>query len=431
VKYFILFLKFDYPMNKQVDYKLFFVVVLLIIFWMIMISSVSVYSSFKVTSTMVKNWLITESYNYFYVIRNIAHVVISMIILWIFVKIPYTFFEKHARYIFFWTLSLLIVVLLMWITLKWARWWISIPWIPFTIQPTEFLKFGFIIYLSYFFKKYKNVLHTFDSWFLPFLFVLSAVVFLVALQPDFGTIMLLAPVATLMFFVAWANVKYILALAVSGLLLITVVYSIWNYDKETWKNLNSLGYITQRIDNFLSDEKTAIENKSINYQTEQAVIAIWSWWFWWLGFWKSIQKFGYLPEVQWDFIFSVIIEELWFFWGFIIICMYLFIWYRWIYIALRTTDLFAKYLVVGIISRFLIQAFINIGVNLNIVPLTWITLPFISYWWSSLLTSIMWLALVLNISRYIETKEISNKNRFWRWSKLMNFFEVTKRKIKS
>ncbi len=418
-------------MNKQVDYKLFFVVVLLIIFWMIMISSVSVYSSFKVTSTMVKNWLITESYNYFYVIRNIAHVVISMIILWIFVKIPYTVFEKHARYIFFWTLSLLIVVLLMWITLKWARWWISIPWIPFTIQPTEFLKLGFIIYLAYFFKKYKNVLHTFDSWFLPFLFVLWAVVFLVALQPDFGTIMLLAPVATLMFFVAWANVKYILALAVSWLLLITVVYSIWNYDKETWKNKNSLGYITQRIDNFLSDEKTAIENKSINYQTEQAVIAIWSWWFWWLWFWKSIQKFGYLPEVQGDFIFSVIIEELWFFGWFIIICMYLFIWYRWIYIALRTTDLFAKYLVVGIISRFLIQAFINIWVNLNLVPLTGITLPFISYGWSSLLTSIMWLALVLNISRYIEQKEILNKNRFWRWSKLMNFFEVTKRKIKN
>jgi cell division protein FtsW len=254
---------------------------------------------------------------------------------------------------------------------------------------------------------------------------------LVALQPDFGTIMLLAPVATLMFFVAWANVKYILALAVSWLLLITIVYSIWDYDKETWKNLNSLGYITQRIDNFLSDEKTSIENKSINYQTEQAVIAIWSWWFGWLGFWKSIQKFGYLPEVQWDFIFSVIIEELWFFGGFIIICMYLFIWYRWIYIALRTTDLFAKYLVVGMISRFLMQAFINIWVNLNIVPLTWITLPFISYWWSSLLTSIMWLALVLNISRYMEIKEISNKNRFWRWSKLMNFFEVTKRKIKS
>ncbi len=409
-------------MSKQVDYKLFFVVILLVVFWMIMISSVSVYPSFKVTSTMVKKWLIEAPYNYFYVIRNISHVVISVILLWILVKVPYTLYEKHARYIFFWSLSLLIVVLLMWITLKWAKWWISIPWIPFTIQPTEFLKIGFIVYLAYFFKKYKHSLHTFENWFIPFVFILWSVCFLVALQPDFGTIMLLAPVWTLMFFVAWANVKYILALALSWLVLISFVYAIWDYDKVTWKNINSLGYITQRIDNFLSDEKTSIENKTINYQTEQAIIAIWSWWFGWLGFWKSIQKFGYLPEVQWDFIFSVIVEELWFFWAFILVSMYLFIWYRGIYIALRSTDLFAKYVVVGMTSRFLLQAFINIWVNINIVPLTWITLPFISYWGSSLLTCMIWLAMVLNISRFIEQREASSKF-FARGNRFMNFLK--------
>lgn len=413
-------------MSKQVDYKLFFAVILLVIFWMIMISSVSVYPSFKVTNNMVKLWLLDAPYNYFYVIRNIIHVLVSLTMLWILVKIPYTFFEKNARYIFFWSLSLLIVVLLMWITLKWARGWISIPWIPFTIQPTEFLKFWFIIYLAYYFKKYKHNLHTFAEWFIPFLFILWSVILLVALQPDFWTIMLLAPVATLMFFVAWANVKYILLLILSWFLLAVSVYSIWDYDKTTWKNLNSLGYITQRIDNFLSDEKTSIENKSINYQTEQAIIAIWSWWFWWLGFWQSIQKFGYLPEVQWDFIFSVIVEELWFFWAFILVSMYIFIWYRWVYIAIRSTDLFARYAALGISSRFLMQAFVNIWVNLNIVPLTWITLPFISYWWSSLITCIMWLAIVLNISRYMENKESLYKTRFSRWSKLMNFFRREK-----
>lgn len=409
-------------MNKQVDYKLFFVVILLVIFWMIMISSVSVYSSFKVTNTMVKNWLLDEAYNYFYVIRNISHVIISIVVLWILVKVPYTLYEKHARYIFFWSLSLLLVVLLMWITLKWARWWIAIPWIPFTIQPTEFLKIWLIVYLAYFFKKYKHSLHTFENGFLPFVAILWSVCFLVALQPDFWTIMILAPVATLMFFVAWANVKYILALALSGLVFISLIYSIWDYDKETWKNLNTLGYITQRIDNFLSDEKTSIENKTINYQTEQAIIAIWSWWFGWLGFWKSIQKFGYLPEVQWDFIFSVIVEELWFFWAFILVSMYLFIGYRWIYIALRSTDLFAKYVVVGMTSRFLMQAFINIWVNINIVPLTWITLPFVSYGWSSLLTSMIWLAMVLNISRFIDQREVKS-HFFARGNRFMNFLK--------
>lgn len=409
-------------MSKPVDYKLFFAVLALVIFWMIMISSVSVYSSFKVTNNMVKLWLLENSYNYFYVIRNIIHVIVSMVLLGILVKVPYTFFERNARYIFAWSLVLLFIVLIMWVTLKWARWWISIPWIPFTIQPTEFLKFWFIVYLAYFFKKNKHLLHTFNEWFLPFLLILWWVIFLVAMQPDFWTIMLLAPVATLMFFVAWANVRYILFLVLGWFLLITTVYSLWEYDKTTWKNLNSLGYITQRIDNYLSDEKTSIENKTINYQTEQAIIAIWSWWFWWLWFWQSIQKFWYLPEVQWDFIFSVIVEELWFFWAFILVSMYIFIWYRWVYIALRSTDLFARYVALGMTSRFLMQAFINIWVNLNIVPLTWITLPFISYWWSSLLTSIMWLALILNISRYIDNKESFLKSRFARNNKIMNYF---------
>ncbi|MDD3302199.1 MAG: putative peptidoglycan glycosyltransferase FtsW [Candidatus Gracilibacteria bacterium] len=414
-------------MSKQVDYKLFFVVVALVVFGMIMISSVSVYQSFKVTSNMVKLGLTDEPYNYFYVIRNISHVVISFAILGILVKVPYTYFEKNARYIYYGSLVLMILVLAMGITLKGARGWISIPGIPFTIQPTEFLKFSFIIYLAYFFKKIKHKLHTFQDGFIPFLFILGTVVFLVGLQPDFGTIMLMVPVATLMFFVAGANVKYISMLVLSGFILIFTVYSIGDYDKTTGKNLNKLGYITQRIDNFLSDEKSSIENNTINYQTEQAIIAIGSGGFGGLGFGKSIQKFGYLPEVQGDFIFSVVIEELGFVGALVIICLYLYIGYRGAYIALRSKDLFAKYVAVGMTSRFIMQAFINMGVNLNIVPLTGITLPFISYGGSSLLTSIMGLAVVLNISRYIEQREFSTKS-IGNSRKVMNFLKFDNKK---
>ena len=80
--------------KKHIDYKLFFASLGLIIFWMIMISSVSVYSSFKLTNGFVAKWLIEETYNYFYVIRNIAHVSIGLIILGLLTKVPYKFFEK-------------------------------------------------------------------------------------------------------------------------------------------------------------------------------------------------------------------------------------------------------------------------------------------------------------------------------------------------
>ncbi len=398
---------------KSVDYKLFFAVLFLIIFWMIMISSVSVYPSFRVTDLMVKRWLIQEAYNHFYVIRNISHVIISLVVLWILVKLPYTFFEKYSKYLIGFTTILLIIVLIIWSSWNWARWWINLPFLPFAIQPTEFLKFTLIIYFAAFFKKYKPFIHTFSDGFLPFIFILGVLVILIWAQPDFGTIMVIVPVSFFMFFIAGANVRYLLVLVIAWMLLSFSVYFIWKYDKTKPENRNKFSYITDRIDNFLSDNKTIIKNSwnsDSNYQIEQALIAIWSWWFTGLWFGQSIQKFWYLPEVQWDFIFSVIAEELGFLWVFVLILIYLYIWYRWFYISYYSKDLFAKYVAIWISSWILLQAFINIWVNLNIVPLTWITLPFVSYGGSSLLSLILWLSLLLNISRYIVVESPKRRN---------------------
>jgi len=388
---------------KQVDYRLFFAVLALIIFWMIMISSVSIYSSFRVTSFMERAGYIEKAYNYFYVLRNVSHILISLLILGVLVKVPYKFFEKYAKYFLMWSIVLLIIVLFAWENLNGARWWLSIPWIPFTIQPTEFLKFSVIIYLAYFFKRYKSYLHTFTDGFLPFSFLLWVVVLLVGAQPDFWTIMVIVPISFMMFFVAGANVKHLLALSLLGVFMAFSVYLAWDYDKKTWENLNSFWYISQRIDTFLNDNEEAIKNKTINYQTEQALIAIWSWGFTGLWFWKSIQKFWYLPEVQWDFIFSVIVEELGFLWAFVLLNLYWYIFYRGLYIARHVKDLFAKYVAVGISCWIILQACINIGVNLNIVPLTWITLPFISYGGSSLVITLFSLGLVQSVKIHLRS----------------------------
>lgn len=406
---------------KSVDYKLFFTALALMIFGMIMISSVSVYGSFRVTTNMVNAGLISEAYNHFYVMRNIIHVLVSCAIIGIVVKIRYWYFEKYAKHIFSFAIILLIIVLIIWQNYKGATWWISIPGIPFTIQPTEFLKFALIIYLAAFFKQYKKYLHTFHEWFLPFAIVLWVLVLLVWAQPDFGTILVIVPLSFMMFFIAGANVRYLLLLFFLWVFLAFSVYLAWDYDKQTGKNLNNLWYITQRIDNFMADNKEAISNKTINYQTEQAIIAIWSWWFAGLGFWNSIQKFWYLPEVQWDFIFSVVVEELGFLWALILLAMYLYIWYRWLLISRYSKDSFAQYAAFWITCWIVLQAFINIGVNLNIIPLTGITLPFISYGWSSLLSLSLGLAVLLSISREVDP-ETYNK-----LSKRRNVFSIRRK----
>ena len=393
---------------KQVDYKLFFSVIALIIFWMIMISSVSIWSSHRVTSIMAENGLIPAAYNHFYVIRNIIHVSISLTILGFLVKVPYKFFEKYAKHFFIASLILLVIVLIIGKSLKGATWWIAIPWIPFTIQPTEFLKFSLIIFLASFFKQNYRDLHSLERGFLPFASILWIILLLVGAQPDFWTILVIVPLAFIMFFTAGANIKYLGIMFFLWVFVAVSVYLAGDYDPATWKNTNDLGYITQRIDNFLADNEEAINNKTINYQTEQALIAIGSGGFTGLWFWNSVQKFWYLPEVQGDFIFSVIVEELGFIGAVFLLGLYIYIWFRWYLISKLSKDPFAKYSALGVTSWILLQAFINIGVNLNIIPLTGITLPFISYGGSSLLALILGLALLLSISREIDTSLLSH-----------------------
>jgi cell division protein FtsW len=132
-----------------------------------------------------------------------------------------------------------------------------------------------------------------------------SVIILLILQPDFGSILLITPVAIGMFFVAGGNLKHLGISALVALIFATSVYYVGKTGASP-----KVSYISERVDNFLSDNKTSIQNQSINFQTKQGLIAIGSGGFFGLGFGKSVQKFGYLPEVQGDFIFSVIAEEL-------------------------------------------------------------------------------------------------------------------------
>ena len=401
---------------KNIDYKLFFSVIALMLFGLVMISSVSVYWSFRVTSQLAQAWLIDEAYNHFYVLRSISHFVIACIIIGLVSKVPYNVFEKYSYHIFWVAILLLIAVLFVWWWHQWAQRWIDIPGVPINIQPSETIKFAIIVFLAAFFKKYSHVIHRLKEWFIPFIAVIGIVFILLALQPDFWSILIVIPVAFMMYFLAWANIRYLLLMFVMWVVLAVWVYSAWDYDRETGRNLNSLWYITQRIDNFLANKQDAIENNRLHYQTEQALIAIWSWWVSWLGFWNSIQKFWYLPEVQWDFIFSVIVEELWFLGAFALLTLYLYIFYRWMMISRYSPDAFASYTAAWISCWIFLQACINIWVNLNIVPLTWITLPFVSYGGSSMISIAFWVAVLLSISRYIDednyNKKWKRKNRF-------------------
>jgi len=378
-----------------------FLTLALTIFGMVMISSVSVYSSFKVTARMVALGNLNETQNYFYLLRTIFNVAMGILIMIICSKIPYHLFEKYARHIFFIGLIFLFSVFLFGTEYNGAKWWINLPGLP-SIQPVEFMKIGLIIMLAYFIKKRRAMIADTFMWFIPYFFYVGLVFILLIFQPDFGSILILAPVTIALYFLAGGNLRYIVVSIVIALIGSASIYTIGRFAPEA-----GVSYISKRIDNFFRSSHSIVETNNRDdkdYQMKQGLIAIGSGGFFGLGFGKSIQKFGYLPEVQWDFIFSVIVEELGFFGAFILMGMYLMITYRGFLIARSVKDLFGKYLALGITILILVQASINIGVNLNIIPLTGVTLPFVSYGGSSLFALMIGVGILLSISRHMEYK---------------------------
>jgi len=220
--------------------------------------------------------------------------------------------------------------------------------------------------------------------------VLSIPALILVIQSDFGPLFVITVVASVLFFVAGANLKYLLGGAISAFLLGLIV-------------IFSVPYIKTRVAVFLNPELDPI---TTGYQVKQALIAIGSGGMFGRGFQNSIQKFDYLPEVQSDTIFSAISEEMGFFRVLILVLgAYLFLAYRGFFIAKNAPNLFSRYLAVGITTWIVGQAFVNIGVNLALLPNTGLTLPFLSYGGTSLILTLSALGILLQISSEVYTQK--------------------------
>lgn len=372
-------------MYKDIDKPLAITFIFLAIFWVIMVSSVSVYQSYLLTNSMVAKWLWKESSNSFYFIRWIIYFLASLPIFFLTIRVPFTFWKKIAPTSFMVSLILLCILFIPWITNEYwsARSWIDIPFFP-SIQPAEIMKIALVFYFSLWLESKRNKVASFKEWFLPFSILIAFIVLLIWLQPDFWAVLVICFTAWAMFFVWWWNLWHILSSGVIWILLSLPIILTHEYIYNRF-----LAFVNPEFDMWWSW-----------YQIKQALLTIGSWKLFWIWFWNSVQKFWYLPEVQWDTIFAVAAEELWFIRITLIIACYLFIAYKWYTIANKTSDRFAMLLATWITSLIVFQAFINISVNLAIMPLTWITLPFVSYWGSSLITMMFAWAILLSISKY-------------------------------
>ena len=320
---------------------------------------------------------------YKYLKAQSVFLILGYIVMIIVAKIDYKKYLNKANIIFGVCFLLLVLVLIPGIgsIRNGSRSWFGIG--SLGIQPSEFAKLGLIIFTSKYLSNNSKELRNIVSGVLPILGLLLLVFGLIMLQPDFGTGVIIVVTIIALLFVSGVKMNFFVKIGILGLIGIAGLIIVAPYRME-------------RIISFLNPWTDPLGS---GFQIIQSMYAIGPGGLLGLGFGNSIQKHFYLPEPQTDFIFSVISEEFGFMGVLIVTTLFLIIIITGIKIALKSKDLFGKYLCFGIIFSISFQTLLNLMVVVGLIPVTGVTLPFLSYGGSSLLISMASMGIVLNINK--------------------------------
>ena len=333
------------------DRFLFMAVIALISFGLFMLFSASWVKSLEITGG--------ESRTYFLVSQMIK-LIPAFFIFILLTKINYRRLQFFSPYLLFISFLLLVYTRLQGCDGDSCR-WLSIG--PISFQTSDIARFSMILVIP--------------------LLIISPIAFMIIIQPDNSTTLILLMIAFTLLFVGGAS---LIQLATIGVLSVGTIGIFI---------LNEKNYALGRILSFIDPSSSA----SIGYQSNQALIGLKQGGLTGMGIGESIQKYSYLPETHTDFIFAIIGEEMGFITGSILMLVYYIIFYRAVQISKKSNDIFGIILSIGFGLSITIYAFINIGVVIGIIPVTGVPLPFISYGGSSLIINLMMVAILLNISK--------------------------------
>jgi len=337
-------------------------------------------------STEVSREHYDKPYHYFFH-QLLYGVGIGLLCFFVVSKIDYRFWKKWSLLILIIAVFSLALIFVPGLGFGYggAKRWVDLR--AFSFQPSEVLKLGLIIYLAAWLEKKGSEIKTFSYGTLPFLIMLGIVGSLIVIQPDIGTLGVVVAIAITIFFLSGARLTHIFGIGLAGL---AGLFSL----------IKLAPYRMNRLMVFLKPE---IDPLGIGYQIRQALLAVGSGGLFGLGWGHSRQKYNYLPSPASDSIFAITAEELGFVGAAILIMLFIGLAMRGFKIAKNSPDKFAGLAAAGITSWFIIQAFVNIGAIIGLVPLTGITLPFVSYGASSMIMSLMGMGILINISRHTKT----------------------------
>ena len=359
-------------MIKKIDKKLIAAIITICIFGIVMIySSSSIWAEYKFNN------------KYHYVIMQSIFFIIGLFLMIIVSKIPYKTYLKHSNKILLFCFILLVLVLIPGIgTIRnGSRSWFGIGGLG--IQPSEFMKLGLIIFTSKYIYNNPKSMRSIKNGAIPILLVTIIAFLLIMLQPDFGTGVILVMTIVAMLFISGLDFSFFIKIGILGLIGACGIIILAPYRMA-------------RIVSFLNPWSDPL---GTGFQAIQSLYAIGPGGLFGLGFGNSIQKHFYLPEPQTDFIFSIISEELGIIGILFVSTLFIIIILRCVKNAVKAPDNFAKFLCFGIIFQLAFQTILNLCVVVGLIPVTGVTLPFLSYGGSSLLVSMASIGIILNVSK--------------------------------
>lgn len=315
-------------------------------------------------------------------IRQTMFGLFGAILVFVFSFVNYHYYRSYSTVIFFLSAGILSAVLIAGETIRGTMGWIQ--FLGVQIQPVEFIKVMLVVFLASFISQKQAYLHEKSRLIASALFT-GVLVFLVFLQPDFGSAMLLLGTWGGMMLLSGIRKRYFAAMVFLGIIAAGLG---WFFLKP---------YQQERLLNVFRPE-TDIQGHG--YNVAQALVAIGSggWFGKGIGY-GSQSQLNFLPEKHTDFIFASLVETLGFFGGIILFFGMVFFLYRIMSIARRARDNFGYMLACGFFVMFSLQSAINIGMNMGVFPVTGIPLPFLSYGGSSLISSCIACGILLNISK--------------------------------
>ncbi len=357
----------------NMDYVLLFTIVALSLIGVVMVFSSSYYTAGNSEDF---------GYNMYYFAEKAAvFVAMGYAVIAIGSRIPYQNYQNWSKIIYIVCMVLLVLVLIIGTATNGAVRWI------FGIQPSEVAKIGLVLVLSDFLAKRKHILDTFKG-FLVCLVIVGIPIFFVTLE-NLSTGIVMACVCAGILFIASPRISYFVVLVILAAAGVAAIILFGD------------PFRMERISAWLDPESDML---GTGYQILQGLYAVGSGGLFGVGLGQSRQKLGFIPESHNDIIFAVICEELGAVGASIIVLLYMIMIWRCIKIAIDATSMYGTLVASGIAIMVGAQVFINISVVTNTIPNTGIPLPFISYGGTSMLTFMIGMAIVLNISRHYREK---------------------------